>query len=70
MITQETDLLTRDELLGILKLSRSKLYKLMELHGFPKPIRIGGASNRWLRSEVEVWLRAQIQVREEHPTIR
>ncbi len=35
-MTQENDLLTRDEVLTLLKVSRSKLYELMR-QDFPKP---------------------------------
>ncbi len=64
MITQETDLLTLDEVLAITKIARATLYKMMELHGFPRPVKLG-RSNRWLKKEVLVWLaqrpRARVQ---------
>ena len=64
MITQETDLLTPDEVLAMTKIARATLYKMMELHGFPRPVKLG-RSNRWLRKEVLAWLaqrpRARIQ---------
>ena len=65
-MTQENDLLTRDEVLTLLKVSRSKLYELMR-QDFPKPIKFG-SSNRWLRMEVEEWINARIQARDEQPT--
>ena len=67
MTTRESDLLTRDEVLALLKCVRSTLYVLMESQEFPRPIKLGVA-NRWFKTEVDAWLeqqpRAQIQVRE------
>lgn len=61
----ENELLTRDEVMSLLKISRASLYKFMEADGFPKPIKLG-KTNRWLKGEVSEWLtarpRAQIQV--------
>ena len=74
MVTQtaEHDLLTRDELLERLSISRATLYNMMVRSGFPRPIKLGGLrENRWYRHEVDAWLdaqpRAAIQVREEEP---
>ena len=50
------EFLTRDEVLGILKMARSSLYVLMDEDGFPRPRKFR-TSNRWLKSEVEAWLK-------------
>ncbi|WP_275427499.1 helix-turn-helix transcriptional regulator [Stenotrophomonas maltophilia] len=34
-------------------------YKLISLGEFPKPIKLG-RSSRWLKSEVELWVRKRI----------
>ena len=60
--TQKYDLLTRDEVLALLKCSLSTLYVLMESHGFPRPLKVSTA-NRWLRTEVEAWLDRQADER-------
>ena len=66
----DKQLLTRDEVLSLLKCSRSTIYVMMDCQGFPKPIKFG-AANRWFKTEVDAWLeqqpRAQIQVREPVP---
>ena len=66
--TKQNDLLTRDEVLDLLSISRSALYQLMESHGFPRPIKVLEQSNRWIRAEIDAWLgerpRANIKVRE------
>ena len=54
--------LLRDEVLAIVKCSKSQLYNLMERDDFPRPIKVG-SSNRWIRSEVEDWFAVQVQNR-------
>ena len=56
------DYLTRDDVLAIVKCSKSQIYNLMESDDFPRPIKVG-SSNRWLRSEVEAWFDAKIMKR-------
>ena len=60
-----TELLSREEVLAMLKCSRSTLYSLMAA-GFPKPFKLSRRVNRWRRCEIEDWLdkrpRAQIKV--------
>ena len=60
--TQKNDLLTRDEVLALLKCARSTLYVLMESHGFPRPLKLSTA-NRWVTTEVEAWLARQADER-------
>ena len=60
--TQMNELMTLDEVLALLKCSRSTLYVLMDSHGFPRPIKVSSA-NRWLRTEVEAWLDRQAAIR-------
>ena len=73
MNTRENDLLTRNEVLAILKVSRATLYVFMERDDFPRPVKLGNC-NRWPRFEVEGWLeaqpRAQSRVRKEEPAMR
>ena len=56
------DYLTRDEMLAIVKCSKSQIYNLMEFDDFPRPIKVG-SSNRWIRAEVEAWFDAKIMKR-------
>ena len=68
-----TDLLPPEEVLEILKCSRSTLYSLMA-KGFPKPIKLSSRKNRWRRCEIEEWIdqrpRAQIKVEDEPDSVR
>ena len=75
MTTAPSDMMTVDEVLSFLKVSRATVYELMATRGLPRPLKVG-RSNRWLRPEVEAWRNAQpradvrVQVREEEPAIR
>ena len=64
MTTIKNDLLTRDEVLALLKCARSTLYVAMASHEFPRPLKIATA-NRWLRTEVDAWLDRQAAIRAE-----
>ena len=57
------DLLTRDDVLRILKLSRASLYVIMHRDGFPRPVKVA-STNRWYRHEVVAWLEGQASARE------
>jgi prophage regulatory protein len=41
-------------------LSRSTIYRLIDLNDFPKPIPLGSKSIGFLRSEVEAWKEQRI----------
>jgi prophage regulatory protein len=42
-------------------LSRSSIYLRISEGTFPKPISLGGRAVGWLESEIEVWIKQQIQ---------
>ena len=69
-MTTPADLMTLNDVMARLRVSRATIYVLMERKGFPLPLKLG-RSNRWTRFEVEAWLetqpRAQIRVREAEP---
>ena len=52
--TNET--ITRDQLLALLKISNSSLFRLRSTDTFPQPVLI---SRRiiWIRSEIDTWMR-------------
>ena len=56
MNTRETDLLTRDDVLDLLTVTRATLYRLMKSDGFPRPIKLGEQTLRWNRLEIDTWL--------------
>lgn len=43
------------DILEMTKISRSEIYRKINLGEFPKPIKIGKMS-RWVKSEVEAWM--------------
>ena len=59
MVTVIATLLTLDEVMARLKMSRSSIYRLMAEFSFPRPVRIGGRTNRWREDEVTAWLAEQ-----------
>lgn len=44
------------ELMEILGLSRSTIYKWMQVGRFPTPVDMGGRLSRWRSEDVEAWL--------------
>ena len=45
-------------------LGRSRIYQLIEAGQFPKPIKVGSKSVRWIRAELDAWITAQAAHRE------
>lgn len=66
MEKQPIVLMSLKDLIKKIALSRSTIYRKLKDGSqfydptFPKPIRIGGTSSRWVLSEVEEWLEAQL----------
>ncbi|ARU30685.1 hypothetical protein CAP31_02670 [Sulfuriferula sp. AH1] len=55
----DVEFLKPEDVLKKLKISQAKLYRLVKTHQFPPPVKIGTA-NRWLASDLEAYLSAQI----------
>lgn len=55
MQTEQTALLTPEELAEKLKISPRTLWRLLAAEKVPKPIRFGG-STRWRLAEVQEWI--------------
>lgn len=51
------ELISARDLAEILKVSKATLYRLKSTRQLPPELRIGKRGVRWLRSEVEMWLR-------------
>lgn len=41
--------------------STTSVYTLMQTQGFPKPVGIGNRTKRWVESEVQDWIRSEIE---------
>ncbi len=52
------------EVLAICGKSRSSVYEAMQKGEFPKPVKLGGRSSAWVKSEIEQWVQARILARE------
>jgi prophage regulatory protein len=52
------------EVLTICGKSRSSVYEAVQKGEFPKPVKLGGRSSAWVKSEIEEWVQARIKARE------
>ena len=52
-------LLRRREVQRFTGLSRSSIYRLMEISDFPRPVRIGPRAVRWKLSDITAWLESR-----------
>ena len=55
MSPDESRLLTIGEVMGIVRLGRSTIYRRLQTNEFPRPIDLGNAV-RWKREEVQQWI--------------
>ena len=55
--SQPSLLLRGQDVQQLIGVSRVTLWRMTRSGDFPQSIRIGARSNRWLRSEVEAWIR-------------
>jgi predicted DNA-binding transcriptional regulator AlpA len=53
----------RDVLVVFGGINASTLYRGIRAHRYPRPIKVGPGSSRWLRSECEAVLQAMVQGR-------
>ena len=51
--------LVLQQVMHMLRMSRSLVYASMKHRGFPRPIRIGPRDQRWLAREVYAWLKSR-----------
>ncbi|MCY4360819.1 MAG: AlpA family phage regulatory protein [Gammaproteobacteria bacterium] len=61
----DIQLLSRNEVLTLLSVSKSTLYKLLRDSGFPKPIHLSDRVRAWKLSEVTDWIEARSAEREQ-----
>lgn len=58
-VQNELRILKLKEIQPIVKLSRSSIYRLMDMNKFPKPIKIGDRSIAWRQQDIESWLQTR-----------
>lgn len=56
----QTALIRRLEVEKLTALSRSRIYDLMKIGKFPKPVQLGAMSVAWLEIEVREWISDRI----------
>ena len=52
-------LLTVDEVMETLSVSRSTVYRFIRDRDFPPPVKIGPGCNRWPEAEIDAWVLKQ-----------
>lgn len=73
-ISQEDKLIRVEDVATMTGLSRSGIYLAIRQGRFPGPIKVSTRSSRWLLSEIQRWIAAQVaerpvaSVRTSHPT--
>ncbi len=53
------EMLTRAQVLKVLGVSRTTLWRWQAAGEFPSPLRLGDATFRWRRAEIEAWLESR-----------
>ncbi len=53
------EILTLDEVLAAVKVSRSSLYGMISARKFPRPLELSARRRGWLRSDIEAWIEAR-----------
>jgi len=56
MDTGAEKLLRRPEVLALVGLRTSCIYKRMSLGSFPKPVQLGGRIVAWRASDIQAWI--------------
>ena len=59
---QELQFLRLSEVRTRVPLCEAQIYKMIAKGGFPRPYDLGGRARGWLRSDIEAWIKARVQV--------
>ena len=57
----ENELMKLNEVMAAVPYSRASIYRLMSEGKFPKPINLGGRSVFWVRTQIQDFIREQIE---------
>lgn len=60
----QPELLTRQEVAQLTRLSKSSVERYIRQNRFPKPIDLGPNRVAWVRSEIDAWISARIAERD------
>jgi prophage regulatory protein len=61
-------LLTQDEVIKAVSLSRQEIWRRRRSGDFPRPVKLGGRRIAYLKSEIDEWIADRIAERDETPT--
>jgi len=68
MLGNEYQLLRLREVVKIVHYTKPSIYRLMAEGNFPRPIRLGGRSVFWVKSDIEAFIQDGINERTEEAT--
>jgi prophage regulatory protein len=60
----EIHILRADAVVDRVGLSRSRIYALISIGAFPRPIHLGQKSVGWVQAEINDWLKSRIAARD------
>jgi prophage regulatory protein len=64
-------LLKTREVMELLNVGRTTLWRWMAAGKFPRPIKIGDrGDNRWRQSEIDAWIPAKVQLKQPPETVQ
>ena len=61
-------LLSQDEVIQAVGLSRQEIWRRRRAGDFPKPVKLGTRRIAFLKSEIEAWIADRVAERDETPT--
>lgn len=61
----ENELMKLNEVQAAVHYSRASIYRLMGEGKFPKPVTLGGRSVFWVRSQIQAFIKEQIEKSQE-----
>ena len=64
MATETERLLSTNEVMERLGVSKSTLWKLVKREDFPQPIKLSAQMYRWPESAITAWIEAQVSARQ------
>jgi prophage regulatory protein len=58
-------LIALNEVMHLVGLRRTSIYKMIGEQRFPRPVKIGERTSRWIEREIRAWQLAQISLRDD-----
>lgn len=62
----ENELMKLNEVIAAVRYSKASIYRLINDGKFPKPIKLGGRSVFWVRTQIQNFIKEQIEKDGDH----